>query len=346
MRSTHVALALGLCTSLALGASCGPKNDTSNNPNDANLAGVGGAGGDDLDLGGDDDLGMGDPSEDQEEYKAEPWPKIAKPSKAVKKCKGKGKKKECKLVDPKPKISAAYGTRSMMGEFRWGMTPGQVFQTMAKDIEQEYEDKQKATEDALAQDANRQWRSEALRSLKANHIKFTKASKHRWGVSLIQFEYEDDSQEEMLWVRSNPTLRKFYFFKDGELWKILYAYSSEAWPGKAYADVVEEKFKKWFGPSPEPKLKIDPKSQKILIQYNEWESLDAAFVRSFDMTAVNGVIVLAVVDKGAEDRIGERLPNIGRDEAFSDDVSDILGGTDVCYDDSGDISECTVKAEG
>lgn len=338
MRSTH--LALGLASCLALGASCGKKNDTSNNPDAGNLAAVGGGAGDDLDLGDDDDFDSGEFSDDNEEIAIEPWPKIAKPSKPQEKCKGKGKKRECTMVDPKPLISAAHGTRSMMGDFRWGMTPGQVFKLMSREIEAEYSDKQKATSDPMVQDQNRQWRNEALQSLKANHIKFTKASKHRWGVSLIQYEYEDDAQEEMLWVKSNPTLRKFYFFKDDELWKILYAYSSEAWPGKPYPDIVDEKFKKWFGPSPTNNLKVDPKTQKPLIAYYQWESKDSAFVRSFDMTAVNGVIALAVIDKNAEDRIGERLPNMGRDEEFSSDVQDILGGSDVCYDESGEIREC------
>jgi len=345
MQSTKAALALGATLTLAVGASCGPKNDSSNNPSDDNLAAVGSdAVGEDLDLGDDDDYGS-EFDEDEGEFEIEAWPKIAKPKKATEKCKGKGKKRECKMVDPTPKISAAHGARSMMGDFRFGMTPGQVFKLMSNEVDAEYEAKQKATSDAMAQDQNRQWRKEQLQSIKANHVQFTQASKHRWGVSLIQFEYEDDSNEEMLWVKANPTLRKFYFFKDDELWKIIYAYSTEAWPGKSYANIVDEKFKKWFGPSPEPKLKIDEKSQKVLIQYNEWESADSSFVRSFDMTAVNGVIVLAVVDKNAEDRIGERLPNLGRDEKFSDDVSDVLGGSDVCYDDSGEIRECAPGEE-
>jgi len=339
MRSTQVALALGLSTCVALSA-CGPKNETSNTP-DTHLAGVSPSSdesGMDLDLGDDED--GGEFSGEIEDFEIEPWPKLAKPSKPVKKCKGKGKNKECAMADPKPKVSAAHGTRSMMGNYRWGMSPAQVFKLMSDDIDEEYEGMQKKTTDPTQQDRNRRWRAEALQSLKANHVKFTKSGKHRWGVSLIQFEYEDDAQEEMLWVKNNTTLRKFYFFKDDELWKILYAYAPEAWPNTPYPDVVDKKFKKWFGVSPTNKLKVDPKTQKPLIAYYQWESLDSSYVRSFDMTAVNGVIVLAVVDKNAEDRIGERLPNIGRDESFSSDVTDVLGGSDVCYDDAGEIGEC------
>ena len=42
----------------------------------------------------------------------------------------------------------------------------------------------------------------------------------------------------------------------------------------------------------------------------------------------------------AEKRIGERLPNVGSDDKLTDVVNDALGGSDVCYDKSGNIAEC------
>lgn len=340
-------LSLVLPLAGALGTSCN-KDDASNNPDDASLLGTQGGGGDDLDLSDDDDEWLDDGEGGElaggEEVKVEPFPKLPKPSKAVEKCKtvGKGKKrkKECKMVDPHPEVSAAYGARTLLGDFRWGMTPNQVFSILSREIEAEYAAKQKKAKDAMSQDNNRKWRTEQLAALKANHVRFVKATKHRWGVSLIQYDYEDDANEEMLWVSANPTLRKYYFFKDGELWKVLYAYSTDSWPGKSYEQVVDEKFKKWFGPSPEAKIKQDPKTAAPLIRYNEWFSKDGDFVRSFDLGAVHGVFVLTVIDKDAEERIGERLPNLAKEEGFTDDVSDVLGGSDVCYNESGEITTC------
>jgi hypothetical protein len=147
----------------------------------------------------------------------------------------------------------------------------------------------------------------------------------------------------MLWVKTTAGLRKFYFFKDGELWKIFYAYSTDTWPGKSYAEVIDEKFKKWFGPSPKEKVKLDPKTKQPVITYYEWEALGGEVIRSFDMTQVHGVISLAVVNGEAEKAIGERLPNTKRDESYSDVVKDVLGGTDVCYDKDGEIVECSEK---
>lgn len=332
-----------MALSLALSASCGKGGSSVDPDSGSNLVGDYSDGSDGFE---EDEFGLDD-DEDSEleddgaEVAVAELPKLPKRSKPVKKCKGKKKKRKCSMVDPTPKVSAAYGTRTLKGDFRWGMNTKDVFKLLSREIEAEYKKKQdKAGDDAMAQDNARSWRSEQLQDLKANHVRFKSASKHRWGVSLIQFEYADDSEEEMLWVKANATLRKYYFFKDGELWKIFYAYSPETWPGKAYADVVEEKFKKWFGPSPEDKVKQDPETAAPLVRYFEWESSDGDKVRSFDMTQVHGVVGLAVLSIKTEEYVGERLPNVGENKDFSNTVNDVLGGSDVCYDSSGEVSEC------
>ncbi|MEM9460811.1 MAG: hypothetical protein AAGF11_41995 [Myxococcota bacterium] len=331
-----------MALSLVFGASCGKDGKSVDPDSGSNLVGDYS----DSESLGDDDLGLDDEEseleDDGSEVEVEKLAELPKRAKPVRKCKGKGKKRKCGMVDPKPKVSASYGTRTLKGDFRWGMSTRDVFKLLSREIEAEYAKRQdKAGTDAMAQDSARSWRSAQLQELKANHIRFKSASKHRWGVSLIQFEYEDDAQEEMLWVKANATLRKFYFFKDGELWKIFYAYSPDTWPGKGYPDVVEEKFKKWFGVSPDEKIKQDPKTAAPLVRYFEWESSDGDKVRSFDMTQVHGVIGLAVLDKSTEDSVGERLPNVGEDKEFSDTVNDVLGGSDVCYDADGSVTECS-----
>lgn len=295
----------------------------------------------------DDESGYGAELESDEEVAVEPRPKLPAPSEPKEQCKmvreGKKKVKQCGLVDPKPALSAQHGVYTLMGDFRWGMTPAQVFKLLSKDIEAEYAKRQASETDATAQDGNRKWRAEQLQAIKSDYTKFTTASNHRWGVSLIQYEYENDSNEEMLWVRTGTGLRKFYFFKDGELWKIFYAYSTDVWPGKTYADIVEEKFKKWFGPSPKEQSKVDPETKEPLLTYNEWSSTDGDVVRSFDMTQVHGVYALAVISGPIEQRVGQRLPNTKREDKVQGVVQDVLGGTDVCYNDEGTIRECSEK---
>jgi hypothetical protein len=358
-------VALGLTLCAAVGCD---KDKASNEPQaGSNLLGPMASGSSDDELGsldegdddmfgdedGGDDMFGDDPGEEGDEAvadadaaKKKKLPPRAKPVERCKKVREKGskkKKKVCRMVDPKPKVSASYGVVALMEDFKWGMTPKQVFKVLSKDVESEYEKRQKSAKNAVDQDNNRRWRGEQLQRIKENHTKFTSASKHRWGVSLIQYEYEDDNQEEMLWASTGKGLRKFYFFKDGELWKIFYAYSTDVWPGKGYENVVEEKFKKWFGPSPEEKVKTDPKTQQPLLRYNEWTAMEEEKIRSFDLTSVHGVIGLAVVDGRAEARIGERLPNQPKETGYVDAVNDVLGGSDVCYNEDGSITECSEK---
>lgn len=304
---------------------------------------------DDL-VGGDSEDGESEDAEaelDAEVAAAETTAKTEKavkckpPAKStVKKCSGKGKKKVCKDVDANPGASAAFGVCTLLDHFKWGQSPDEVFKFVTADIEKEYEERQTKSKDPIEQDNNHKWRRDRIKEAKQNHVKFAKATNHRWGVSLIQYEYEDDSNEEMIWTKNDSGLRKFYFFKDNELWKIVYAYSTDNFPGKTYEQVVDEKFRKWFGPSPDAKVKQDPKTAAPIVRYNQWTASNGESIRSFDMTAVHGAIVLAVVDGKAEKRIGERLPNVGSDDKLTDVVNDALGGSDVCYDKSGNIAEC------
>jgi hypothetical protein len=251
--------------------------------------------------------------------------------------KGKAKKKECTMVDSDPKLSAQIGVKALMKGYEWGMSPENVLTQLARSIEAEYGQRQKDATDANAQDRNRNWKKEQLDELRRGNVKFTANSKHKWGVSLIQFDFADDNGEEMIWTKSGANLRKFFFFKDGGLWKVIYAYNKEKWPGKEYEVVVDESFKKWFGPSPEAKVKQDPKTAAPLLRYYEWSAKDGEKIRSFDLTAVHGVVMLTVIDSRIEASLGERLPNIKDDESFSSDVGDVLGGSDVEYDKDGNI---------
>ena len=284
---------------------------------------------------------------DEEEALDETYGKrdeLPPPKEPTKKCKGKGKKRKCKLTDPDPKLTAAHAVRKFTKGFRWKMSPDVVMEQLTKKIDAEYDEKQTAAAgDAVQQDKNRRWREDQKSELSKNRIAFDTRANHKWGVSLIQFDYEDDANEEMIWIKANPQLKKFYFFKDQELWKIVYAYSEDSWPGKAYKEVVEEKFKKWFGVSPEEKVQQDPNTGAPVLNYLQWATRDGDIVRSFDMTAVHGVVAISFISGEAEKYIGERLPNIKKDDAFTEDVNDVLGGTDVCYDEAGNLIEDAAK---
>jgi hypothetical protein len=256
----------------------------------------------------------------------------------VEKCTGKGKTRECTMVDPAPDVTAAHGARKLMGRFRWGMNVQTVMVQLQKEIEDEYAKLQSETRDPVQQDRNRDWKREQIAELAKSHVKFETAARHRWGVSLISHEFKDNDGEEMLWIKT-PTMKKFFFFKDGELYKISYAYGLQAWPGMTYQQILDDKFKKWFGSSPQAKFEVDPETQIKLIDYVQWNTADGDRLRAFDMTAVHGAFVISLVNGSAEDRYGSRLPTGLSHGEFTDDVSNVLGGSDICYDESGNMIE-------
>ncbi|MBA3549355.1 MAG: hypothetical protein H0T76_23015 [Nannocystis sp.] len=255
--------------------------------------------------------------------------------------KGKAKKTEtlCEMVDSNPKLSASIGIASLTKGFEWGMSPDAVLAKLGESINKSFDDQLKETKVPAEQDRIRKERNEYLNELKKGNVKFTGNAKHKWGVSLIQYEFADDANEEMLWIKEGAKLRKFYFFKDGALWKIVYAFNKEKWPDKDYTSVVDNSFKKWFGVSPQAKTKQDPKTAAPLLRYHEWLGEKNEKVRSFDLTEVHGIIMIAVIDGNAEASIGERLPNVKGEHSFGGDVGDVLGGSDVAYDENGKIVE-------
>lgn len=255
--------------------------------------------------------------------------------------KGKNKKTEnvCEMVDSNPKLTASLGIASLTKGFEWGMNPEAVLTKLSESTNKYFDDQLKEAKNPMEQDRLRKEKTAELNELKKGQVKFASSSKHKWGVSLIQYEFADDSNEDMVWIKEGTKLRKFYFFKDGALWKIVYAFNKEKWPDKDYASVVENSFKKWFGVNPAAKVKQDPKTAAVLLRYHEWLGEKNEKVRSFDLTEVHGIIMIAVIDGNAEAAIGERLPNVKGDHSFGGDVGDVLGGSDVAYDENGKIVE-------
>ena len=255
--------------------------------------------------------------------------------------KGKAKKTEtvCEQVDSNPKLTASLGIASLTKGFTWGMTTDAVLAKLGESVNKGFDDQLKETKNPIEQDRIRKERSEQINELKKGNVKFAANAKHKWGVSLIQYEFADDANEEMIWIKEGTKLRKFYFFKDNALWKIVYAFNKEKWPDKDYQSVVDNSFKKWFGVNPAAKSKQDPKTAAVLLRYHEWIGEKSEKVRSFDLTEVHGIIMIAVIDGNAESTIGERLPNMKGDHTFGGDVGDVLGGSDVAYDENGKIVE-------
>src|SRR5690606_41215438 len=95
--------------------------------------------------------------------------------------------------------------------------------------------------------------------------------------------------------------------------------------------------------SPQQKSTVDAWTKQPVPSYYEGGSTEGAVVRSFAMTQVHGVFGLAVLHGPTEQRLGQRVPNTKREEKVQGVVEDVLGGSDVCYNNDGTIRACTEK---
>lgn len=336
-------LAAIVCTSLSLfGVSACKKDKTSSGSSspyeeDEKLDSLEGS-----DNFSEDELEAGGDEEEYGEEEDERWSKalaeLPKRPALRKKCRGKGKRRKCKMVDPKPGIAASYGVREFMGPFRFGMEPKAVIYRLSKAVHQEYEERMAKAKDPEVQDEVRQWRRAELDKIRKHHVKFDGKGRSNWGASIIEHEFEEDANEEMVWQRVDNR-KDFFFFKDEELWKIVRAYDTSNFEGKDFQKIIEDDWKKQFGVSPEVKKAKDQRTGNVVMTYIEWQSSENGTVRAFDLSTVQGAYVLTALDRGMEGRIGVRLPNVDRSSGVKEEVKEVIGGSDVCYDDDGNMIE-------
>lgn len=132
-------------------------------------------------------------------------------------------KKEVKVAPPNAEQKKALG--ELMGSFKFGMTKDEVIAQLAKSIDERYADQIKATSDIMTQDKLRKEKNKEITRIKQSYIQFNGKDPH-WDVSVIDKEFAHNTDESMLEYWENQggkNQRRFFFFHDGELWKMFIA---------------------------------------------------------------------------------------------------------------------------
>jgi hypothetical protein len=143
--------------------------------------------------------------------KKAPAPKAAKKEKVVPK----------KAVPP-PSAEAKKKLAANMGPFKWGMTKDEIIAGLQKDLDARYEEKIKATSDIPMQDRLRKEKKTELARIASTYTAF-EGKKGGWDVSIIEQEFAHNTGESMLerWENQDgKNNRRFFFFKDGKLYKM------------------------------------------------------------------------------------------------------------------------------
>jgi hypothetical protein len=137
--------------------------------------------------------------------------------------------KAAKKAPPrKPMVVVSAEHRKALGElyggFKLGMTKDEVIAVFSKQLDERYEDKIKATTDIIVQDRLRHDKKAEVTRLQASYISFDTAKPSPWDVSIVEDEFAHHTGEAMLerWEnQGGKNQRRFFFFFDGKLWKML-----------------------------------------------------------------------------------------------------------------------------
>jgi hypothetical protein len=110
-----------------------------------------------------------------------------------------------------------------MAGFKFGMSKDEVIKTLSKEIDTQYEEKIKATEDNIKKDKLRSEKKREVSDIQKSYVEFNGTNVGGWDVSIIEGEFAHKTSEAMLnrWEnKDGKNNRRFFFFHEGKLWKM------------------------------------------------------------------------------------------------------------------------------
>lgn len=116
----------------------------------------------------------------------------------------------------------------LMGSFKFGMTKNQVLKVLAQELRERYREKIKEARGVYEQDRLRRQRKKELERIKDSFVEF-KGAKTGWDVSIIDEQFGRNSGESMMVMWENTggkNQRRFFFFYEGQLYKMFIALDS------------------------------------------------------------------------------------------------------------------------
>ncbi|HEY0192596.1 MAG TPA: hypothetical protein VGC42_15865 [Kofleriaceae bacterium] len=112
---------------------------------------------------------------------------------------------------------------ALQGGFKFGMSKDEVIATFAKQLDERYDEKIKATTDIAEQDRLRRDKKAEVTRLQQSYVTFEPTKSSPWDVSIVEGEFGHSTGESMLerWEnQGGKNQRRFFFFSDGKLWKM------------------------------------------------------------------------------------------------------------------------------
>lgn len=162
------------------------------------------------------------------------------------KVKARSKPAPKRLVNAQSKKALA----ELMGSYKFGMSKDDVLGVLAKQVDEKYAEKIEATTDVYAQDQLRREKKKEISRLTASFVSFD-GKRTGWDVSLVEDEFAHDTGESMLvhWENQDgKNQRRFFFFADGQLYKMVLSLDTSAWPeGKRNFETFRDSMEGRYG---------------------------------------------------------------------------------------------------
>lgn len=183
---------------------------------------------------------------------ASAWAGRSEPSRSSMARAAKAKPKARAKAAPKHTVNAqskkALG--ELMSTYKFGMTKDEVIATLAKQLDAKYAEKLESTTDVYAQDQLRREKKKDLARLSSSWVSFD-GKRSGWDVSLVEEEFAHGTGESMLvqWENQDgKNQRRFFFFADGQLYKMFISLDTSVWPeDKRNFDVFRQSMEGRYG---------------------------------------------------------------------------------------------------
>jgi len=174
--------------------------------------------------------------------------KPAAPAKAPAKKPPPPKKVAPKKLTP---VSAEHkkALASLFGQFKFGMSKDDVLKAISKQLDEQYDEKLKATTDIPTQDRLRKEKKAEL--ARVEFVAF-EGKRTGWDVSIVEDEFAHNTGESMLerWEnQGGKNQRRFFFFFEGKLWKMFISLDVSILPeDKLNFETFRSTMERMYGP--------------------------------------------------------------------------------------------------
>ena len=264
-----------------------------------------------------------------------------------------GKKKSKAKAKPKAAATAQFkgdakALGELMGPFKFGMSSKDILGILSKQIGDKYKDKIAATTDVYVQDKLRRDRQAELDRIKKSYTEF-KGTKTGWDVSIIDDQFAHNTDESMMvyWendAESHKDQRRFFFFHDGRLYKMLIALNSSNLKNEQrtfdyFRGLMEARYGKG---SVKTAKDADGVDRPVAL---EWRS-KSHHVSALDKLAFYGSFVLVVADPGQESTLAEIRTQNAKPKAKNTALQTVLekkGEDDLGLDDNKSAEDAVLK---